>query len=142
MNLINRIIKNLDYKIINDGFRVLSNEGDTCVISTGGIINNVISAKEFTNKKFAICDLFRTKPISKEFVKYISNFKNLITVDEQSTGGLSTTILELLNENKVLKHVTCLKLPEKYFFENGGRDHLLDISNLSPKKIANTIDTI
>ena len=136
------IDQNLNYESIKKGFRVISSEGDTCVISTGGILNNVINAQNFSNKKFAICDLFRTKPISKEFVDFVSNYKNLITVDEQSTGGLSTIILELLNEHKVLKNITCLKLPEKYFFENGGRDFLLDESNLSPKKIAKKLNSI
>ena len=131
-----------EYESIKKGFRIIDSEGDICVISTGGLINNVIASKNLTNKKFAICDMFRTKPISKEFIEFVSKYKILVTVDEQSVGGLSSVILETLNQNQILTNVITLKLPEKYFFENGGRDYLLDQSGLSPEKIAQKINSI
>ena len=78
------------------------------------IINNAI-----INNYDSITILEYDVLFHKNFSDLLPNYKNLITVDEQSTGGLSTIILELLNEHKVLKNITCIKLPEKYFFENG-----------------------
>ena len=131
-----------EYLSIKKGYRPIESKGDICVISHGGILNNVIAARQFTEKSFAICDLFRTKPVSHDFIEFISSYKTLVTVDEQSTGGLSSILLESLNEHKILKNIINLKLPEKYFFENGGRDYLLDKSNLSPEKIAQELNKI
>ena len=113
-----------------------------CVISTGGIINNIINAQKILNANFTICDLFLNKPINKKFIDFINEYENILCVDEQSTGGLSHSILELLNENNIFKKLNIIKLPEKYIFENGGRDLLLDKYNLSPKKIASFIKNL
>ena len=132
----------VDSKNINEGFRVIEKKGNICIVTNGGLINNVIDAKKYTNKEFTICDLIRSKPISNEFIDFIKDYDILITVEEQSIGGISTVILESLNEKKILKNMISLKLPEKYFFDNGGRDYLLDQSNLSPKKIAARLNSI
>ncbi|MDC6448467.1 transketolase C-terminal domain-containing protein [Alphaproteobacteria bacterium] len=125
-----------------DGFRFNGNDKKLCVISTGGIINNIINAQKILNANFTICDLFLNKPINKKFIDFINEYENILCVDEQSTGGLSHSILELLNENNIFKKLNIIKLPEKYIFENGGRDLLLDKYNLSPKKIASFIKNL
>lgn len=125
-----------------DGYRYAGKGKKICVVSTGGIINNIIEAKKYSNKDFTICDLYITKPIKKSFANFLMEFENIICIDEQSTGGISHSLLELLNENNIFKKLHILKLPEKYIFENGGRDALLDKFDLSPRKIASFIEKI
>ena len=45
-------------------------------------------------------------------------------------------------DSGVVKPFHRLTLPERYFFENGGRIKLLEIANLSPKNIADKIESI
>jgi len=130
---------NINFK---DGYRFDDPDSSICVISTGGIVNNVISAKKSVDKSFTICDIFRTKPLSKNLLMFLDNFDKILCVDEQSTGGLLHSILEGFNTYKITKHVVDLKLPELYIYDNGGRDFLLDKHNLSPAKIAGTINNL
>ena len=51
-------------------------------------------------------------------------------------------VLEAMADSGLVKPFHRLALPERYFFENGGRAKLLEIANLSPKNIASKIGSI
>ncbi len=126
----------------SDGFRYYGNNKKICVISIGGIINNIFEAQKIINHEITVCDLYKTKPINKKFAEFLSKYEYIVCVDEQSTGGLSQSLLEFMNENDIFKKLNILKLPEKYIYENGGRDKLLHEFNLSPIKLSNYISKL
>jgi len=137
-------IKNkIKFEDITRGYRILEENNSVCVLSNGGIINNVIEANKISSKKFTIIDVIRVKPINNALFEKLKEYKYIVTVDEQSSsGGLNSAIMEGLNDNNILKSVKSIKLPEKYFFENGGRDYLLKLSGLLPEQIAETINSL
>ena len=64
--------------------------------------------------------------------KKISSCKGLVVVDEQSTSGnLSSCVFEGFSEQNFFPKIISQSLPEKYVFENGGRDYLLNKFGLS-----------
>ena len=83
-----------------------------------------------------IVDLFNSKPISEDLAIVLSNSKKIIVVDEQvCNGNLSNSVQDFLSNRNILKLVKNLSLPEKYIFENGGRDYLLKTFGLDENGI-------
>ena len=90
--------------------------------------------------KIGVLDLYCIKPISSNLLKEIENYKFLISVEEQCLdGGYGSALLEFFSDNDIIKNVTRMGLPNRYFFENGGREYLLDLFGLSLDHIKNTI---
>jgi len=88
-------------------------------------------------------DMIRSKPFPNELSKFINKCKGIIVVDEQSpSGNLSSCVFEGLSNQNYFPKIISKSLPEKYVFENGGRDYLLDINGLSIKDIKETSNRI
>jgi len=126
---------------IKEGYRFLKKSNSKiCVISHGSLINNVIQASKNLNNDIDIIDLIRIKPIHNSLSEKLSNYEKIIVVDEQSnTNGLFSAIHEFLFLNNLLKQVIPINLPEKYIYENGGRDYLLKLHKLDPESLSSTI---
>ena len=127
---------------IDNGFRFLKkNNSKICIISHGSLINKAKESLKLVNQDVDLIDLIRLKPISNNLHKYLREYDLIYVVDEQSnTNGLFSSVHEFLYFNNDYKKVIPINLPEKYIFENGGRDHLLEINGLGPQGIANTIN--
>ena len=133
-----------DNILINtNGFQMIKNGEKVCLLSYGHLLHRAIEICEsLTNENINIglYDVFCFKPLSKELISEIEKYKSIITIEEQCLdGGFGSAILEFLNDNNTLKKVKRLGLPEKYFFENGGREYLLDTFGLSHKDIIEVV---
>ena len=96
------------------------------------------SATLSSSEKVDIIELIRCKPFPNELRKKIENYKNVLTVDEQTpSGGLKSIILENVKNN-----VCGLSLPDKFIYENLGREKLLDKNNLSIANILKNINRL
>ena len=75
--------------------------------------------------------------------KKISSCKGIVVVDEQSpSGNLSSCIFEGFSKQNLFPKIISKSLPEKYIFENGGREYLLDSFGLSIKDIKEATNKI
>ncbi len=64
-------------------------------------------------------------------MRALSRYERLVTVEEQClSGGFGSAVIEALYDS-MIKPVRRLGLPDRYYFENGGRSHLLDTFGLS-----------
>ena len=87
------------------------------------------------SSKINIIDLIQSKPFPKSLKSHLNTYKEILTIDEQTNvGSLGSLIKENVNKN-----TTSLALPDKFIFENLGRDKLLDQNNLSVNNIINNI---
>ena len=89
----------------------------------------------------SVVDLWRVKPINPSIFKNtLEEYNILITVEEQTlSGGFGSAVLEALSDVGLKKDVLRIGLPERYLFENGDRDHLIDSNGLSAEEICNKI---
>jgi len=128
---------------INNGFEVLNKGNKVCILSYGHLLHRAKLALEILNKEeknIGLIDVYRFKPLSKNLLTELNKYESLITIEEQCLdGGFGSCILEFLNKNKILKNIDRMGLPERYFFENGGREYLLDTFGLSVDDIVNRI---
>lgn len=86
--------------------------------------------------RIGVIDLFRIKPFPYTLLPVLDNYNVIVTVEEQCLpGGFGSAVIEVMNEEQMPHRLYRLGLPERYFFENGGRDLLLDSFGLSVNDI-------
>lgn len=131
----------ISIKEIDNGFRFLKRNQNAklAIISHGTIIERAIKAYNLLDKKTSskinIIDLIQSKPFPKSLKSHLNTYKEILTIDEQTNvGSLGSLIKENVNKN-----TTSLALPDKFIFENLGRDKLLDQNSLSVNNIINNI---
>ena len=85
----------------------------------------------------SVMDLWKIKPIDQEFlVNRLHEYDNIVTIEEQTLdGGFGSAVCEVLSDQNAQKRILRLGLPERFIFENGDRDHLLDTNGLSTETI-------
>ncbi len=118
---------------------------DICILSTGNILPEVISASKILNSKNikpAIYSFHTIKPLNTNFLKSVfKKFHTVITVEEHSIiGGLGSSVSEWMIEkqiknNKLLKIAT----PDKFHKLSGSHSFARESLGISSKQIANKI---
>ncbi len=139
------IYKN-EIDIKDNDFGLIYSGGDVLVISYGHLLHRakkfIEELNENSKNKCGLIDLFSIKPISNKLIKEINKYKNIITFEEQCiNGGFGSAVIEYLNDNNINIKVKRLALKEKYYFQNGGREFLLDNNNLSKKDLITAIES-
>ena len=121
-----------------------SNTPKVCIMSSGYMLGRVCDAWEkliAAGYQVSVYDVWKIKPINtKALALSVKEYDYLVTVEEQMIdGAFGSSILESLSDSGIKKSVLRLGLPERYIFENGNRDHLIDTNGLSVNDIYNKI---
>jgi transketolase len=139
----NNLSKKLNMDDIKNGFRYLkkSLKPKLTIISHGTIIERaLVAAKNIERKHFNlidVIDLIQSKPFPKKLKNILKKYPEIITIDEQTSEG---SLGSLLKENVCHDaNIKSLSLPDKFIFENSGREKLLDSNGLSIKNISKEI---
>ena len=89
----------------------------------------------------SLYDVWKLKPLNQELLKdNLKSYDYIVTIEEQTLdGGFGSIISEFICDNQLPHKLLRLGLPEKFIFENGSRDHLIDTHGLSAEEITNNI---
>ena len=89
----------------------------------------------------SLYDVWKLKPLNQELLKSnLESYDYIVTIEEQTLdGGFGSIISEFICDNQLSHKLLRLGLPEKFIFENGNRDHLIDTHGLSVEEITNNI---
>ena len=132
-----------DFKIDDErSFKVIHDNGPICVISYGYMLHRAVKFLEKNNLQntISLIDLYKIKPICESFESQIRKYKKIISYEEHCAyGGFGSAIAEYITDNKIKVNLKRMHLPEKYFFQNGGRDFLLDQNDLSSTSLLREI---
>lgn len=115
------------------------------ILSSGymlGRADNVWST--LINKhQISLYDVWRIKPLNaSQLSNILSNYTHVVTIEEQTLdGGFGSAICEAICDLGLNKKVLRLGLPERFIFENGSRDHLINTNGLSVQNIVEKIET-
>ena len=117
-----------------------------CILSSGYMLGRAIDVSEklmTLGYEVGIIDLWRIKPINPELFKQtVSPYEFLVTLEEQTLfGGFGSAVAEVVVDLSLDKDVLRIGLPERYIFENGDREHLLNTNGLSVESICEKIRT-
>jgi transketolase len=139
----------LSYNFDKEGYEKINNidTNDICILSYGYMTHKAIEAQKklsSENIEVSIYDIINIKPLSDSLIREISKYKKIITVEEQTlNGGFGSIIINALMRNGISnKNIKCLGLDDKYYFQNGGREFLLDQSGLSADSIYKTVKNL
>ena len=120
----------------------LLNGSKALVISTGSVTGEAFKAIKKLNLKSAgikLLNLHTIKPLDNDILSQIKMYQKIITIEEHSiNGGLYSAISDLLTKNNLNRKVMPLSLSDK-FSANGKYNYLLNVHNLSEKKIEKKI---
>ena len=128
---------------LQDGFSELIRGERVGIFSCGYVFQRIW--RDWDNvtggRRIGLVDVFRNKPINLDAIRRVfDRYDQIITVEEQClSGGFGSLILEALSDLGLNKPVRRLALDERYYFENGGRDYLLDAYGLSNKHLAEVV---
>jgi len=113
------------------------------ILSSGYMLGRAFNAWKdlVVHYQISLYDLWKIKPVdSNQFKSLLSEYTHIITIEEQTlSGGFGSAVCELICDSGMKVKVLRLGLPERYIFENGTRDHLIDTNGLSLENIIKQI---
>lgn len=121
---------------LEDGFSTIIKGNSKCIVTCGKLLHLAKETIEKNKLSLGLVDLFKIKPLSKKFLKIISDYSEIITLEEQCLdGGFGSAILEFCNDNGIKVNLKRHGLDSRFYFENGGREYLLKNNGLDVNKI-------
>lgn len=129
---------------IDVGLHEVRTGEDVCIVTSGYMMPRALAARDELIKdgiSVGIIDLFRIKPLNFDALNAVlGRYKDIITLEEQGLdGGFGSAIIEAMNDRGGARQIKRMGLPERYFFENGGRNYILDSNGLSVGNICDTV---
>ncbi len=123
---------------IRQGFKIFRSLAEVTVISTGYMTQQVMKIPDVS-----VVDLFRIKPISKEFVTHVlKKSRQIITVEENMlTGGIGSAVAELLADHDLKIPLKRLAVRDHQFDQFGSRDWLQALNGLDVESLTKNIKT-
>lgn len=123
---------------IRQGFKIFGSLAEVTVISTGYMTQQVMKIPDVS-----VVDLFRIKPISKEFVTHVlKKSRQIITVEENMlTGGIGSAVAELLADHDLKIPLKRLAVRDHQFDQFGSRDWLQALNGLDVESLTKNIKT-
>jgi transketolase len=114
---------------------------DVCLVASGYMLHRALAARELLEREGitpGVVDLFRVKPLDgPALARVLGRYRAVVTVEEQFLpGGFGAAVLEACADEGLLLPVRRMGLPERYPFENGGREHLLAQAGLGVDDVA------
>lgn len=113
---------------------------DIAVITIGTVINEAIKAADILREKnnyISVYSVYSLKPIDKEQILEIAQKYNyIITVEEhQITGGLGSTIAEIIAGNNMVTKIIRLGLNDEFTSVVGNQEYLREVYKIDYKNI-------
>jgi len=110
---------------ISQSYKTLIENGETCIISNGYLLNKLFHFINENQLKYSLIDLYRSSPLPDNLIQDLKKYKKIYTVEEQwIDGGLGSQILELVHDNNINIEIKRIGLDKIFYLQNGGRDYL------------------
>ena len=115
-----------------------------CIFSSGFMLHRALQVRDELQKAgmdAGVVDLFRIKPLNTPaLLSVLEGYSKIVTLEEQVLhGGFGSAICEALVDEDVRMPVLRLGLPDRYFFENGGRNYVLEKYGLGVPRLTERI---
>jgi len=126
-----------------EGFRLLGEmevvDGQPqkiALLSHGRMLHTCVDALNADPASFFVVDVICSKPFPKDLINLLAKVGKIIVVDEQTPcGSLGAAVFEALSYEGIFPKIINLTLPEKYFFENIGRQGIFDKYGMTAENI-------
>jgi transketolase len=123
----------------------IEGEPRIAILSSGYMLGRADNtwSKLVNEYQVSLYDVWRIKPLNTtQLNSILTNYTHVVTIEEQTLdGGFGSAICEAICDLGLNKKVLRLGLPERFIFENGTRDHLINTNGLSVESIVEKIKT-
>ena len=128
--------------LVKKGFNEIVNGEKVCVISSGYLLHKILDIYQSKPQiNFGIIDFYQHNPINKkELNKVLDKYGKIIIVDEQTEKINTSTIIKNISSADNSSKIKSFNLKDRFIFENGGRDYLLEKNGISFKNIASELN--
>jgi transketolase len=117
--------------------------GKIALISHGKMFHVCVETQVNKPLTFTAFDIINSKPFPKDLVELLREFRGIIVLDEQTpSGSLGAAVHEACSNENYWPIIINITLPEKYLFENIGREAMLVKYGLYPQNIIEQSDRI
>ena len=125
----------------DDGITEIAPGKNLMILTNGYMIQKAFQVRDILKDSGllpAIADVFRVRPISCEVLKRVTApYSHLVSIEEHFlSGGTGGAIAEAMVDGGILKPMLRLGVPDDYRFDNGGRQHILDLVGLGTDEMA------
>jgi transketolase len=127
------------------GFCELAKGNKVCLVTTGYMTHtamNVVNKLTDNGIKIGLIDVFLLEPFNEKlFLKAVSKYKNLITIEEGfiNRGGLDSLVFSTIGSARSKLSLKRMGFKNAYVFEMGGRAHLHKLKRLDDESIIKNI---
>ncbi len=131
-----------EFRKIEPGKAEVLREGnDILIIGVGPILYDAILAVDELKCSATIINARFVKPLDKGLIlELAAKFDKIITLEEATVkGGFGSAVVELLNENKINKHVKVIGVPD-HFIEHGKPEIQKKLAGIDKEGIKNAIN--
>lgn len=128
--------KDATVDFVERGMSTLHQGHKVCITTSGHLLPRALklrdALKESHNLDVGVVDFWKIKPIDGQtFVNVFNSYSHIITLEEQSlSGGFGSAVCEVVCDLGLNHKILRLGLPEKYIFDNGTREEVLDMNGL------------
>lgn len=139
-----------DYKFEFGKFDILKDVHDIALISTGRMVNTVLSAAKILEEKnvFAmVINVHTIKPLPDQLITYLAHscvINTVLTIEEHNViGGLGSAIAQsLVESNQNIHSFKRMGIPDKFCMEHGSWPYLQEKLGLSAQRIVDKVLTL
>jgi len=127
----------------SDGLAELKTGRDLTIVATGIMVHQALKvATELANHSIdaGIVDLYRIKPLNEELLlNIIRQSRQIITLEESFiNSGIGSIISGLLTDRGENIRLKRIGIPDRYYFQGGGREELHRLCGLDVSSITKT----
>lgn len=139
-------VTNNTINIVKGGLKEpIEGEPRIAILTSGYMLGRAYNVWEtlIGDYQISLYDVWRIKPLNtSQLESILNNYTHVVTIEEQTLdGGFGSAICEAICDLGLNKKVLRLGLPERFIFENGTRDHLINTNGLSVENIIEKIET-
>lgn len=141
------LYKENDSSTLHEGFSVLSEGTDICLVACGYFTHKILKAKALLKEKgidAGVVDLFRIKPLNRAgLMKVFNNYPAILSAEEQLLeGGFGSAIAELLTDHRSTIPLKRMGIQDGFEVVNGNRDYLHQLYNIDIPDIVHNAEQL
>lgn len=120
------------------GYNIVRPGRDGLIIAHGIMVNKALEIAEHFGDRYdvGVIDLFRLKPLNTTLFSELWKYRAKISLEEHFlNGGMGSILLEEANRLPYYGKLILFGSPDRYFFENGGREHVHELAGIDNKTV-------
>jgi len=138
----------IDEKFFNfnflDGFRLIKNESEKCMVTTGYMTHVARRVNNRIKKKVDIIDFYNLKKFNEnKLISFLKKYKKIITLEEsfEKYGAIENIIkTKMINNKKDIKY-SFMGFKNEYTFEVGDRNFIHKLNKISETDIISELES-